>query len=113
MQTQASSSKSSPGTSATPTSLDALARCTLDELERLYRAASVSSTMRAADGALVGRMLAVRGLPSVVGAPLRRWAGSKSFLWEGKTFRAASDTHGVGHNRVFVSGVLGHQNLFP
>jgi hypothetical protein len=34
-------------------------------------------------------------------------------VWEGKTFAAASDTRGVGHNRVFVPRALGRQNLFP
>jgi hypothetical protein len=93
--------------------LDTLADLSSAELESLYRAATVSSSMRAADGALVGRMLAVRGLPEPIAAPIRRWAASASFLWAGKTFEAASDTHGVGHNRVFGGGVLGRQNLFP
>lgn len=94
-------------------SLDSLSRKTPDELDALYRAATVSKTMHAADGALVGRMLAVRGLPGPFAEPLRRWAGSRSFVWEGKTFAAKSDGAGGGHNRVFVPGVFGHQNLFP
>lgn len=94
-------------------SLDSLARKTSDELDALYRAATVSSSMHAADGALVGRMLAVRGLPGGIANPLRRWAASSSFLWEGKTFAADSDTRGIGHNRVFVPAVFGHQNMFP
>jgi hypothetical protein len=104
---------------ATPTplrgahTLDTLAARSLDELEALYRAASVSSTMHAADGALVGRMLTVRSLPGFVAKRLRRWAASRSFLWEGKTFQASTDARGVGHNRVFVPRALGHQNLFP
>jgi hypothetical protein len=94
-------------------SLDSLAARSSDELDVLYRAAVVSTTMRAADGPLVGRMLAVRGLPAVVAGPLRRWAAAPSFVWEGKTFQAASDTHGTGVNRVSVPGALGRQNLFP
>ena len=93
--------------------LDALASRSLDELDALYRGAAVSTTMRAADGALVGRMLAVRGLPAVLGRGLRRWAAAESFVWAGKTFTAASDTAGVGHNRVVVPRALGRQNLFP
>lgn len=93
--------------------LDRLAAKSSDELDALYRASRVSSSMHAADGALVGRMLAVRGLPGALGAPLRRWAASPSFVWEGKTFQADSDERGVGHNRVFVPGVFGRQNLFP
>jgi len=93
--------------------LDTLATQSSEELDALYRNASVSATMHAADGALVGRMLAVRGLPGPLARGLRRWAGSRSFLWEGKTFAAASEAHGVGHNRVFVPRALGRQNLFP
>lgn len=93
--------------------LDTLAACSLDELDALYRGAAVSSTMHAADGKLVGRMLTVRGVPGPFGNALRRWAASSSFVWEGKTFEASSDTRGVGHNRVSVPRVLGRQNLFP
>lgn len=93
--------------------LDSLAERSLAELDSLYRAAAAPATMRAADGQLVGRMLAVRGMPAALAAPLRRWAASRSFLWEGKTFQATDDVRGVGHNRVNVAGVLGRQNLFP
>jgi hypothetical protein len=93
--------------------LDTLAQRTPAELDALYRAAVVSTTMHAADGALVGRMLAVRGMPGPIAAPLRRWAASRSFVWEGKTFQASSDTRGVGHNRVYIPNVFGHQNVFP
>lgn len=93
--------------------LDTLAAKTHDELDTLYRAASVSTTMHAADGKLVGRMLAVRGLPAGLAKPLRRWAAARSFVWEGKTFQARSDARGDGHNRVHLPNVLGRQNLFP
>jgi hypothetical protein len=93
--------------------LDGLAQRSCDELDALYRASPPATTMRAADGALRGRMLAVRGLPAAIGGPLRRWAASSSFVWEGKTFEAHGDTRGVGHNRVAVPSVLGRQNLFP
>lgn len=93
--------------------LDSLARKTADELDALYRAATVSRTMHAADGQLVGRLLTVRGVPGPVASPLRRWAASRSFVWEGKTFHAASDTRGTGINRVFVPRLFGRQNLFP
>lgn len=93
--------------------LDDLAQLSLDELDALYRGAKVSTSMRAADGALAGRMLAVRGVPGALATPLRRWAASSSFLWEGKTFQAGSDTRGTGINRVNVPGVFGRQNLFP
>src|SRR5262249_23104981 len=83
------------------------------ELDELYRSATVSRTMHASDGPLAGRMLAVRGIPAALAKPLRRWAGSRSFVWEGKTFHASNDTRGAGINRVFMPRVFGHQNLFP
>jgi hypothetical protein len=94
-------------------SLDVLATLPVSELEQLYRSAEVSSTMRAADGPLVGRMLAVRKLPGGIAGALRRWAGSPGFLWAGKTFASSSETQGMGHNRVNLPSVLGRQNLFP
>jgi len=93
--------------------LDTLAARSTTELDALYRAATVSTSMHAADGALIGRMLAVKNLPAAIGAPLRRFAASRSFVWEGKTFQAESDTRGVGHNRVNIPRALGRQNLFP
>lgn len=93
--------------------LDLLAARSHDELDALYRAATVSTTMHAADGKLIGRMLTIRGLPGAIAKPLRRWAGSRSFVWEGKTFQASSDTRGDGHNRVSIPRALGRQNLFP
>ena len=103
----------SPSSRSSIHSLDGLAARSLEDLDALYRSATVSASMHAADGELVGRMLAVRGLPGPLAGALRRWAGSRSFVWEGKTFQAASDTRGVGHNRVFVPRALGRQNLFP
>ncbi|MBA3394604.1 MAG: hypothetical protein H0T89_18300 [Deltaproteobacteria bacterium] len=94
-------------------SLETLAARSQDELDALYRAAVAPSSMHAIDGPLVGRMLVVRGVPPILAKPLRRWAGSPSFIWEGKTFQATSDTAGVGHNRVSIPGALGRQNLFP
>lgn len=93
--------------------LDSLAQRTLDELDALYRAGAVPATIRAVDGQLTGRMLAVRGVPAALQVPLGKWAASDSFVWEGKTFAAFSDTKGVGHNRVYIPGVFGRQNVFP
>jgi hypothetical protein len=93
--------------------LDSLARMTSSELETIYRAGQCSTDMHAADGALVGRMLAVRGVPGAAASVLRRWAAGPSFLWEGKTFSATSQTRGTGINRVALGRALGRQNLFP
>lgn len=93
--------------------LDTLAQRTPEELDSLYRAASIPDTMHSADGDLVGRLLAVRGIPPAFASPLRRWAASPTFLWEGKTFSASSDTRGIGINRVHIPGLFGRQKLFP
>lgn len=113
MQTTQTESTMSTAQRTSLHTLDTLAQRTSEELDALYRAAPVSTTMHAADGQLVGRMLAVRGIPPGFRAPLQRWAASPSFLWEGKTFQATSDTRGTGHNRVYVPSVFGRQNLFP
>lgn len=106
-----------PGTSTSSRSsvhtLDGLAARSLAELDALYRAAVVPAAMHAVEGPLIGRMLAVRGLPKTIAEPVRKLAASPSFVWEGKTFTADSDTRGSGHNRVNVPGVFGRQNLFP
>jgi hypothetical protein len=102
---------STPGARHT---LDTLAAMSFTELEALYRTATVSSSIRNADGALRGRMLAIKGLErGPIGRWLRRFAGSRSFMWAGKTFAARDDQRGDGHNRIVLSGVLGRQNLFP
>ncbi|MBL9020087.1 MAG: hypothetical protein JNL83_38230 [Myxococcales bacterium] len=115
MQTQTpTTTPSTPSISARSSlTLDALAAMSLDELDALYRTATVSKTMHAADGALVGRMLAVRGLGGPLAQGLRRFAASRSFVWEGKSFQATSDTKGTGINRVSIPKALGRQNLFP
>ncbi len=93
--------------------LDGLAERSHTELDALYRGAACSRTMRAADGPLIGRMLAVKNLPGPIALRIKRWAGSRSFVWEGKSFESASDQHGMGFNRVNGASVLGRQNLFP
>jgi len=94
--------------------LDSLAAMSFTELEALYRTATAPASIRNADGELRGRMLAIKGLERApIGGLLRRFAGSPSFVWDGKTFRARDDQHGDGHNRVSLPRVLGRQNLFP
>ncbi len=113
MQTTPTTRTTSAPTAHSLYTLDTLAARTHDELDALYRTATVSTTMHAADGKLVGRMLTVRGLPGALAKPLRRWAAARSFVWEGKSFQAKSDARGDGHNRVNIPNVLGRQNLFP
>jgi hypothetical protein len=113
LQTHAPAPSAAPPLAGAAHNLDSLATLSVGELAALYRRATVSTSMRAADGALPGRMLAVRGLPAPLAVPLRRFAAARSFVWEGKTFRAEDDRRGVGHNRVRVPQVLGRQDLFP
>ncbi|MBE7481936.1 MAG: hypothetical protein HS104_18405 [Polyangiaceae bacterium] len=95
-------------------SLDDLARKSCAELEALYRGGSLPASLRAVDGKLTGRMLAVRGLGSgPLAKGLRKLAASRAFVWGGKSFEAESDRAGRGINRVQAPGVLGRQNLFP
>lgn len=95
-------------------SLDDLAQKSFAELDALYRAGTVPSSLRAVDGALEGRMLAVRRLDrGPLAAALRRFAASRSFVWAGKTFSAAGAQAGRGINRVVLPSLLGRQDLFP
>src|SRR5262249_2347446 len=106
-------SASSPVTTPRVTihSLGNLAARSRAELDGLYRAANAPTTMRGADGALHGRMLAIRGVPAVLAAPLRRFAASPSFVWDGKTFESSTETRGTGFNRVHIPRLLGRQSL--
>jgi hypothetical protein len=70
--------------------------------------------LRIVDGSPKGRMLAVRALSDLpISSLLRRFAASRAFVWDGKTFSAVSDREGTGINRVQVPAALGRQKLFP
>jgi hypothetical protein len=94
--------------------LDDLARLDFAELEALYRRGKAPESLRALDGPLVGRMLALRSLR---GRGLRdavaKLARARAFVWAGKSFSATSDRAGTGINRIRGGGLLGRQNLFP
>jgi hypothetical protein len=92
--------------------LDDLAKLEASELRELYKGGTVPESLDVLDGDLVGRMLAVRKLDR--GSPLRGIAAfsrSKSFPWEGKSFRHDNETTGTGINRVKLPG--GTRKLFP
>lgn len=95
-------------------SANSLAQLTYAELEALYRASFAPSSLRAADGRLEGRMLAMRYADR---GPVARWlqnlALSPTFVWEGKTLSAHDDRNGGGYNRICVEAVIGRQNIFP
>jgi hypothetical protein len=103
-----------PESTSTPAlGLDELAAMSFDELEAHYRGATVPASLRPLDGALRGRMLAVRFLQGPIANVLRRFAASPGFPWGGKSFSAAGEREGSGINRVRIPSVLGAQNLFP
>jgi hypothetical protein len=80
--------------------LDDLAALGAAECLQLYRSAA-TPRVSDLDGDLVGRMLAVPWAWRFVAGPLRSWARSRFFPWQGKTFRSLSDDRGEGINRVF------------
>jgi hypothetical protein len=96
-----------------PRTLDELAVLSHGELLTLYSHGSVPTDMKALDGDLRGRMLAVRGTAhGPVFQALAALGGSPKFPWEGKTLTAKTRTEGVGINRIKIPG-LGRQKLFP
>jgi hypothetical protein len=97
---------------ASPATLDELAKLSSLELEALYRQGGVPASLKALDGDLQGRMLAVRGAGhGLLFRALASLAQSASFPWAGKSFAAKSATEGTGINRIQLTG-LGRQRLF-
>ncbi len=113
MQTSTEQPSSSRALPSADLTLDALARLAFDAAGDLYARGRPPSSVRALDGAPKGRMLAVRGLDrSPLAGPLRRFAGSGAFVWDGKTFASTSERAGTGINRVQIPWALGRQRLF-
>lgn len=80
--------------------LDDLAALGPDELMELYRSARTPS-LEELDGKLSGRMLAVpRAQEPHVKALLEKFARSRVFPWQGKTFSHETSNHGHGVNRL-------------
>ena len=89
--------------------LSSLAALDVAALGELY-AGGTASRLDALEGFPRGRMLAIRGLDrGMFGGMLRRFAGSASFPWDGKSFTGRGAT-GNGINRVTM---FGRHNLFP
>jgi len=110
MQTSAVETESAPQR----LSLEDLANKSYSDLAELYNRGRVPASLRPLDGPLTGRMLTVKGIAKgPLANRLRRFAGSKAFVWSGKSFSAESDKRGSGLNRINIPGVLGRQNLFP
>lgn len=92
---------------ATPAiTLEALARMSVAELDRVYREAKAPDDLFALDGSPAGRMLAAIG-PLDLG-PVRsrvaKLARASFFPWAGKTFRAFDPEAGEGVNRLKLIG---------
>jgi hypothetical protein len=80
--------------------LDDLASIGPDDLMDLYRGGR-TPTLEALDGKMVGRMLAVpRAQEPHVKAVLEKFARSRVFPWQGKTFKHETSNHGHGVNRL-------------
>jgi hypothetical protein len=105
--------KRATGGERIPQTLDELAALSHPELLKLYSRATVPPDMKALDGQLHGRLLAVRGTGHGwmfdAFAALGRW---RSFPWEGKNLQARTPTEGVGINRMNFPR-RGHKELFP
>lgn len=91
---------SAPTPGPRPRTLDDLALMNPAALGDLYRTA-ITPTVRALNGDLVGRMLAVPVLPGWLAGALRKFAAWARFPWRGKSFTARDDGGGEGINRVF------------
>ena len=71
-----------------------------DQLMKLYKTAR-TPTLEELDGKLTGRMLAVPRLQKPqVSALLQKFARSRLFPWQGKTFMHETSNHGHGVNRL-------------
>lgn len=103
--------EAAPKLHATRRSLDDLAAMTVAQLDTLYRRSTVPTSMQALNGDPVGRMLSIRYLDrGPIAGALRRFAGSDSFPWGGKSFHARAKSKGEGINRVNLGG---RHKLFP
>ena len=80
--------------------LDDLTALGPDDLMAMYRNAR-TPTLEELDGRMTGRMLAVPRLQKPqVSALLQKFARSKIFPWQGKTFMHETSNHGHGVNRL-------------
>ena len=80
--------------------VDDLANLDPDRLMDLYRSARTPA-LEELDGKLTGRMLAVPRLQTPqVSALLQKFARSRLFPWQGKTFMHETSSHGHGVNRL-------------
>jgi hypothetical protein len=88
-----------------------LLQMTFVELEALYRTAPPPRSIPDLDGDTPGAMLAWRKPASgPLASLLRKFGASKSFPWEGKSFKSHSDETGEGINRVKF---FGQRRWFP
>ncbi|HSQ66197.1 MAG TPA: hypothetical protein VLM85_23405 [Polyangiaceae bacterium] len=96
---------------ASRTTLEDLARMDDAELARLYAAGGVPDHLRALDGDLRGRMLAVKLLDrGPIARAIAAFSSGRKFPWAGKSFTSDDATHGKGINRIRL---WGRHRLFP
>ena len=91
--------------------LDSLQRMTFKELYDLYLNSSAPINLSQLDGDAKGRMLAWRRpATGLLAWLLKKLGQSRSFPWEGKSFRSSGVSEGDGINRVKF---FGKRRWFP
>ena len=81
------------------------------ELDKLYREAKRPAALSDLDGDAIGAMLAWRKpATGPIASMLKSFGASKSFPWEGKSFKANNEHEGEGINRV---NFFGRRRWFP
>jgi hypothetical protein len=88
--------------------LNILALLNSQELHELYKQGTVPQTFEAFGGTPKGRMLSLQGPPGrgLPGFILRQLSGSAFFPWDGKSFFAIDENHGMGINRVHLGAKM-------
>ncbi len=111
MQSTQTGSATETRAQASRLTLEDLAKKDDAELARLYAGGRVPDHLRALDGDLRGRMLAVKMLDrGPIARGLASFSGSRKFPWAGKSFTSDDATHGKGINRIRL---WGRHRLFP
>jgi hypothetical protein len=88
--------------------LDDLAALGIEQLDDVYRAAAVPSSLKVLEGSPLGRMLTLVG-PLGRGRArerIARIARSSLLPWAGKSFTVKDDAHGSGINRIRPAGEM-------
>ena len=111
MQSTQTGSTTEAGAQGARLTLEDLAKKDDAELARLYAGGRVPDHLRALDGDLRGRMLAVKLLDrGPIARAIAAFSSGRKFPWAGKSFTSDDATHGKGINRIRL---WGRHRLFP